>query len=320
VLKKQKKPTIVKLKSSLLQETSGLKKLAGKALLEPKKSSRENIISTNRTKVHGGTGSSLHKTQASDKIPKFKKSMITINNFRREIEDFHLAHSLSTRTGGLFKPFLDKGALTTTKSISPPLNLLSSSRTGLSSMRLLNSDFSPKLKTKFLMSLSKDLKQSQVVPESPQPTEKLISIRSSGKVKEKSIEKSETTRSKVAFSKDLDLQAPWISQKRKSFAPSSSGNRDFILIKRLKSEDKGNTEKATFEQKPSSTSKFNVGSKKLSIGETTTATKSKADIKSVHQKQFSTSKAEKSPGMGFSRQRTLSSFRGRSKVTSLNIN
>jgi hypothetical protein len=180
MMKKQKKPTIVKVKPSLVMESNGLKKLVGKALLEPKKSPRENIISGNRNKVTGGTYKQVSKTEASEPNLQFKKSMATINNFRKEIEEFHLTHSLSTRTGGLFKSFLEKGMLTTNKSNSPQLNLLTSTRSGLNSMKILNSEPSPKLRTKFLMNMSKDQKPGQRVADSPQPSQKLLSVRSTG--------------------------------------------------------------------------------------------------------------------------------------------
>jgi hypothetical protein len=320
VLKKQKKPTIVKVKPSLLKDSNGLKKLVGKALLEPKKSPRENMINGSRSKLVNGPIKPTVKTEPSEIKPQFKKSMVTINNFRKEIEDFHLAQSLSSRTSGLFKSFLEKGMLTTNKSSSPQLNLLTSTRAGLNSMNILNSEPSTKMKVKFLMNLSKDIKQVQKVATSPQASQKLLSVRSTGHLKEKSLDKSESTRTKQASNHDMNPPGAWMPQNRASFSNPNANPRDFVLIKRLKSEDKGSQEKATFERKLSTSSKFNLSTKKLSLGGNVSISKPKPEDKAIHLKQNSASKTTKSGVMGTSSQRNLSSFRSRSKIGSMNIN
>lgn len=312
-LHKQKKPTIVKVNTSAMKEATGLKTIIGKALVEPKRSPRENLISNSRAakpmQSHGQTS----KLASMELSSLQKKSMITINNFRKEIEDFHLANSLSGRNRPAFKTFVDKAVPLASgpKSISPRLNVLASSRTGIDSVKLLAAEPSPKLKAKFLMSLSKETGLSQ----SSSLKQKLVAAKSTGNLNERSAEKSAGRRNKAA-SKDKHRSSSnqWSTSSRASLANFPASPRDFILVKRLKTEDNG--EKA-FDRKLSSLSRINVLGKKTSLGGHPSITSTAMDLKLNLGQQASGSKP---PPAKQTTSKPFSSFRSRSKMSSMNIN
>lgn len=312
-LRKQKKPTIVKVNSSVAKDFNGFKSIIGKALIEPKRSPRENYVPTTRNVKPIGTNLQNSKLSSMELSSFQKKSMITINNFRKEIEEFHLANSLSGRNRPAFKTFVEKGISVASgaKSISPKMNLLTSTRSGLDSMKILNAEPSPKLKTKFLMNMSKE----GSLPQTSSTKQQLVTVRSTGNLNERSDDKNGLRRIKpTSKDKQRSNSNQWSTSNRASIGNISSSPRDFILIKRMKTEEQS---EKVFERKLSSLSKFNVVSKKMSLGGHPSITSTAIDLKQSLSKQASGTKHLSSKQMS---SKPFSSFRSRNKINSMNIN
>lgn len=311
-LKKQKKPTVVKVNPALSKDIKSIKNVIGKALVEPKRSPRENMMSSSRVNKVGSTIKGSMKTDLRESTSIHKKSLATINNFRKEIEEFHLANTLSARNKGVFKSLLDKNQVgeLNTKSISPKLNLLSSSRAGMDSLRLLKTEASPTLRAKFVMDWTTENKNSIRTTQGQQ----LVTVKSTGNLNERSADKPGISRIKNQ-SRDRQRSGSnqWSSTNRASIANISSSPRDFILIKRLKTEESA---ERVFERKPSSYSKFNVVNKKPSLGNTPSITSTAMDLKQGLGRHTPGAK----PGLKPSGSKPFNSFRSRSKIGSMNIN
>lgn len=311
-LKKQNKPTVVKVNPLLTKDIKGIKSIIGKALIEPKRSPRENMISSSRVAKLSNAIKQRGKNEYRESTSIHKKSIATINNFRKDIEEFHLANSLSTRNKAVFKSLLDKNpnGEPSAKSISPKLNLMTSTRMGMDSMKILKTEASPKLRAKFLMDFTKDIKSKVRSSQ----TQQLVTVKSTGNLNEESADRLGISRPKHG-SRDRQRSGSnnWSSTNRASIGNISTSPRDFILIKRLKTEE--NSDKL-LERKQSSYTKFNVINKKMSLGGQSSITSTAMDLKKGLTKHLSNSKANLKPATS----KAFNSFRSRSKIGSMNIN
>lgn len=344
-LKKQRKPTFIQLNldaikpNSHITKYSTVTKITEGSTLEKKRSPRDG--SNQKISVH--IQSPLHANHRSSKEtekkrqqqqPKLGYDLQTIAKFRKDLEEFHLAQTLSNRKNPLFNSLKDTSNLPGNKSLSPKISLASSGRFGKDSMKLdsfkvLRTEPSATLfnrlsivalKGKENKSQEKAAKVSS--PSGKQPhshklSQQLASVRSAGQSADKEPSVS-ITKQLLAYntrprSKELTACKNDLKNSRSSMNNllKSSSPREFILIKRLKSEERdevpANIDQRTiakiFDKKNSTAAKFNIIGKKDSSS-------------TIHQSKPKDSKKAK-PGSGVVQ---LTSFRSRNKMSSINLN
>ena len=330
VLKKQKKPTIVQLQLESLKDYPKQIRLPTKTLvpsspvpqsilaLDKKKSPRATITQKTRAKQLPKEPTS---TTTQHLLPGFDAN--TLIRFRKELEEFQLAQSQSGRKKPLFASVKDPLILAARKSLSPK-PLYSSGKMIRDSMRLdsfkvLRTEPSVSVFTGMAHSLrpkenrsqdkllsTKATLSSSKPPHSHKLSQQLTSVRSAGQSNEK---QTKAHLGYIRTEKSREVARVFGTKNRK-VSPSTLGQtnspRDFVHMKRLKSEEQEKTEPTIrfFDRKNTVGTKINVISKPAASQGLTKPSKAK----------------EVTASKKLSHGAQLTSFRSRPKLGSINFN
>lgn len=311
------------LKKSLekLKETNGLKRLIGSGLKDSKKSIKEQPSTTkprlnpNKSvkEVDEKSAGAISKNQ-----PPGKKVM-------QDLEDLHVMNSLSNRKTDLFRSLKDSCAITKMKSKSPKTrlwsnNLLSQdraqvvlktepslanrSRMSMSKITLTKNVYAPEKEKKNSRISSKLTQASKTTPSKLLTSKK--SLPDCKELKRKSADKHLTLKTEASTASS----AFGSKNNRASFSnlAQTSSPREFVLIRRLKSEDRDHLDKYFSNEKKQS-DKIDKLLKDSSV-------KVSSQLKHHHQKSTTKLSSVAAPSIGTK----MSSFRARAKVNSINFN
>lgn len=234
-LTKQNHPTVLQKKVSIKEiQKSGLGQFSGMAIMEPKRSPRE-IMTSNRSRV----------SDFKMNLPLEQKQQLTVNNFRKEIEEFHKIQASNYRKNELFMSLKESKNMTKPLSISPRIESKSSTRAGFESMKIMKTEPSYPF-----ASSRKSVSGTKAIDHKPKSSSKLslggpISAKIAGM---KQTHKTHNSNSKTqtlkryptSKEKEFSTRKPILNMKnRMSFQniASSTSPRDLIM-RRLKSEEK----------------------------------------------------------------------------------
>ena len=261
------------------------------------------------------------------------KKMFNVKKFQKEIEDFHLANSISNRKVDLFRSVKGQNSLTKAKSKSPKTTTISINQRKAKSPTLAESQIlktEPSFGTKSgLMNSRLNLNIQAYQPHSSEKRNRNNSKKGSAikkqfanirfsqnfqnetrEMQKKSIEKNKNLKSEPSIAASNMLQIPFQRKNRCSFSnlATNSSPREYVLIKRLKSEERENFE--TFLRMDKKLQDNVIASllKDQPIRVTSSSQR--------HQYQKSTTKLTSKTSAG----NKISTFRNRAKVNSINLN